>query len=129
MRLCCIVVLVVAPCSSALAQEPPAYSQKRLIISDRAIALGLEKQAPPKPATSRDSNKNGALIGGVIGAVALGVWGASFCRSFDIFYDDDSGCWKADVTSAAIGFGLGAAAGAGIDALLIRDQRRLIPTR
>ena len=122
--MCCIVVLMIAAAPPALAQAPEPQPQK-LIISDRAMAIGLEK-APPA-AQSRDSLKNGAIIGAVIGAVALAAPGAWICHM--LREPGDPPCWKSVVTVGAIGAGIGVVAGAGVDAMLIRDPRRLPPFR
>jgi hypothetical protein len=117
MRLCCIVVLLVA-------SSTPAVAQERLIISDRAIAMALEKHPPAPAIQSRDSVKNGAILGAVIGAVALAAPGAWICHM--LREPGDPPCWKGVLTVGAIGAGVGAAAGAGVDALFVREQRRLV---
>ena len=82
----------------------------------------LEKH-PPAPAQqpSRDSLKNGTIIGAVVGAIALAAPGAFICHM--LREPGDPPCWKGVVTVGAIGAGVGAAAGAGIDALFMRDRR------
>ena len=122
MRLCRIVVLIVAAAAPALAQEPaPQQQPPRLIISDRVLAMGLEK-VPPAAVQSRDSLKNGAIIGAVVGFVALAAPGQWICHM--LREPGDPPCWKGSVTVGAIGAGIGAAAGAGIDAMMMRDRRR-----
>jgi hypothetical protein len=125
MRLRCIVVLLVLSPAPALAQQTAAQRPpSRLIISDRAIAMALEKHPPAITIQSRDSVKNGAILGAVIGAVALAAPGAWICHM--LREPGDPPCWKGVVTVGAIGAGIGAAAGAGVDALFVREQRRLI---
>ena len=124
MRICCVAALILASATPALAQAPAPQPQK-LIISQRAMAIGLEK-APPA-AQSRDSLKNGAIIGAVIGAVALAAPGAWICHM--LREPSDPPCWKSVVTVGAIGAGVGVVAGAGVDAMLIRDARRFPPLR
>jgi hypothetical protein len=104
-----------------------------LIISDRAIAMGMAAHAPSPPPQSRDSLKNGAIIGAVIGGVAMGAAGTWVCSM--LREPGDPPCWKSVLPVAAIFAGIGAAAGAGIDALAnVGASRRaqlhgsLIPT-
>ena len=126
MRIGCIVVLIVTSSAPALAQaslSPPTPT--KLIISDRVLAIGLEK-VPPAAQSSRDSVKNGAIIGAVIGFVSLAAPGAWICHMLK--EPGDPPCWKGIVTVGAIGAGIGAAAGAGIDALVSRDPR-FVPDR
>jgi hypothetical protein len=126
MRIGCIVVLFVASSAPALAQAPATPStQPQLIISDRAMAIGLEK-VPPAVQSSRDSVKNGAIIGAVVGFVSLAAPGMWICHMLK--EPGDPPCWKGAVTVGAIGAGIGAAAGAGIDALASRDWR-FVPDR
>jgi hypothetical protein len=122
MRLCCIVVLLLGSSTSAFAQAPATQQpHAKLIISDRAIAMALEKHPPAPPAQTRDSNKNGAIIGAVIGAVALAAPGAWICQMLK--EPGDPPCLKGVLTVGAIGAGVGAAAGAGVDALFTRGHR------
>jgi hypothetical protein len=120
MRIGCIVALIVASSAPALAQAHATQSvQPRLIISERAMAIGLE-QAPPQ-VQSRDSLKNGAIIGALIGFASLAAPGGWICHMLK--EPGDPPCWKGAVTVGAIGAGIGAAVGAGIDAIVKRDSR------
>lgn len=124
MRVCCIAVLIFSFATPALAQaEPDPLPRTNLIISDRAIAMGLEKRPPAPALQSRDSIKNGAIIGAVIGGVALAAPGAWICHM--LREPGDPPCWKGTVTVGAIGAGIGAAVGAGIDAMAARDRGRI----
>ena len=121
MRLCCIVVLIVSFATPALAQhEPGQLPRTKLIISDRAIAMALEKRPPALAVQPRDSVANGAIIGGVIGGVAMGAGGAWVCHMLK--EPSDPSCWPGALTVGVIAAGVGAAAGAGIDALLVRNR-------
>ena len=121
MRLCCIVLLIVSFVTPALAQtEPPPLPRTKLIISDRAIAIGLEKRPPAHPPQSRDSVANGAIIGAVIGGGVLGGGGAWLCHM--LREPGDPPCWRGVLTIGAIFAGVGAAVGAGVDALFARHQ-------
>ena len=121
MRLCCTFVLILSIATPAIAQQ-----QTKLIISDRAIAMGMAAH-PPAPAmqSSRDSLKNGAIIGAVIGGVVMGAGGTWVCSM--LREPGDPPCWKSVLPVAAIFAGIGAAAGAGIDALRNVGPSRRLP--
>jgi fermentation-respiration switch protein FrsA (DUF1100 family) len=67
----------------------------------------------------RDSLKNGTIIGAVIGAVAMGAGVGALCRALQ--EPSDPSCWGSGLMGAAIGAGIGALGGLGIDALLARS--------
>lgn len=67
-----------------------------------------------KPKGSRDSLKNGAVIGAVIGAVALGAFGAILCNALQ--EPGDPGCLPDTLRIAALGAAIGAGAGLAVDA-------------
>lgn len=124
MKLCCIAVLTIAVSSQpVLAQGrlPDAPSQK-LIVSERAIAMALADSArgltTSSQASSRDSIKNGAIVGAVLGAVAMGGFAGWLCHQ--LREPSDPPCWKSVAYAGALGAGAGAAAGAGVDALISR---------
>jgi hypothetical protein len=132
MRLCCTLVLILSIASPAMAQQdrpsghPAIGPSGRLIISDRAIAMGMAAHPPsptafPSAVQSRDSLKNGAIIGAVIGGVVMGAGGSWVCHM--LREPGDPPCWKSVLPVAAIFAGIGAAAGAGIDALAARQPR------
>jgi hypothetical protein len=122
MRLICTATLIVSFASPAFAQERHAGEPPpRLIISERAVAMGI---AATPPATiqqsSRDSLKNGTIIGAVIGGVAMGTFFTYLCHALK--EEGDPPCWKGVLTTTALGAGAGAAAGAGLDALFARQH-------
>jgi hypothetical protein len=85
--------------------------------------LEAEQPQPSAPAT-RDSLKDGALIGAIIGAAALGGFGLFLCHALD----DTGGnpdCFPEVLGIAALGAGIGLGAGLAIDVLL---ARRAAPT-
>ena len=88
--------------------------------------MALEKHPPAPAVQSRDSVKNGAIIGAVVGFIALAAPGAWICHMLK--EPGDPPCWKGVVTVGAIGAGVGAAAGAGVDALLQADRWRGVCT-
>lgn len=80
----------------------------------------MEDFAPPPQPPGRDSLKNGAIIGAVITGSALAVMGSYVCIM--LREPGDPPCWKSVLPVSAIAAGIGAAAGAGIDALASRPQ-------
>jgi hypothetical protein len=68
---------------------------------------------------SRDSLRNGAIIGTVIGAAAFGAFSAALCNA----YQEEGGgsCLPDTLRFAAVGGAIGAGAGLAIDAA--RSQR------
>jgi hypothetical protein len=128
MRLICwmALVLLIGGVASAAAQERDAAAApvlKRLVISDEALARGLADEARTGVLQGRrDSLKNGAIIGAVIGAAALGGFGAVLCNALQ--EPGDPSCWRGALTIGALGAGIGAAAGAGIDAMAARNTPR-----
>ena len=105
--------------TSGWAQSAPTAPTPRLIVSERAVAAGLASAAAAQPLRSDDSVMNGAVIGAVVGGIALGAFGAYVCHMTGEV--GDPSCWPAILRIGAVGAGLGAAAGAGIDALRSRS--------
>jgi hypothetical protein len=82
----------------------------------------IQLNAPTQPRVrSRDSLRNGAIIGAVIGAVAFGGLAATLCKA----YQEKGGatCVPDTVRFAAIGGAIGTGAGLAIDAA--RSDRRV----
>jgi hypothetical protein len=130
MRICTYVVAMTVMASPipVAAQQSPAASPK-LIISERAIVDALAAEQPAMR-ERRDSVKNGALIGAVIGGIALGGFVSWLCNALQ--EPSDPSCLGGSLLYAGVGAGIGAAAGAGIDALFsasapsgLRRDRRL----
>jgi hypothetical protein len=122
MRLCLVLVVACSTAAPAFGQRLPVTPAPRLIISERAISEGMA--AFPGAAavqSSRDSLKNGTLIGAAIGGVAMGAVGGWICHMLK--EPSDPSCWNTIWPSVAIGAVIGAGAGAGIDALAMRDGR------
>jgi hypothetical protein len=80
-------------------------------VTPGAAALRTEQQNPG----SRDTLKNGALIGAVVGALTTFAFGMYLCHA--IGEEGDPPCLPPALLLAAAGAGAGALAGAGIDAL------------
>ena len=114
----------VAAESVAQGQEPV----RKLIISERAIALGLAANAPAPAQVNRpqsDSLKNGTIIGAVIGAVGMGIGVGLLCKALQ--EPSDPSCWTSVGVGALYGVGIGALGGLGIDALMTRSPRAVSP--
>jgi hypothetical protein len=113
----------------------PAFAQgnssspasSRLIISARAIEDGMAAHAPAQSRQSRDSLKNGTIIGAVIGAVAMAGFVTWLCN--ELKEPGDPSCWKAVPIGGLYGAGIGAAIGLGIDALAMRQPVAIMPPR
>jgi hypothetical protein len=130
MKLCCIVVLALSVALPAQAQEQIAEAPKPrpsfakateggLIISEQAIAAALAEHPPAQPRRPRDSVANGMLIGGLLVGIGVAATGGWVCHMLK--EPDDPSCWPGIARVGAIGFGIGAALGAGIDLLVSRS--------
>jgi hypothetical protein len=122
-----VVILSLAMTSAAAAQEWSTGLLKttRLVISEDAVTRGMAAARDEiAPQDKRDSIKNGTIIGAVVGAAALGGFGAWICHA--LHEPSDPPCLPDVLKIAAIGAGIGAAGGAGIDALLVRNTPRPI---
>ena len=83
--------------------------------SQRIVTRLVRQAQPAYRGPSRDTLKNGAIIGAVVGAVAVGSYGAFFCN----LYEGDS-CLLDTLRVAAVGAAIGAGTGLAIDAALTR---------
>ena len=83
--------------------------------SIRAAAASASAQAPATTGR-RDSLANGAVIGAVVGGATLGVIGGVICTL--LHEEGNPPCWRGTLAIGAIGAGIGAAAGVGIDAMI-----------
>jgi hypothetical protein len=95
----------------AVAFRPaPAEQILRLAVPGERVQSG---GPPPQPAASRDSLRNGAVIGAVIGAAALGAFAATLCH----VHRERGGasCAPDAIQFAAIGGAIGLGAGIVID--------------
>ena len=89
--------------------------------------MGIAATPPARIQSSRDSVKNGAIIGAVLGAAVLGGGGAWLCHQLK--EPGDPPCWKGVLVIGALGAGGGALAGAGVDALFARQHQRRFVSR
>jgi hypothetical protein len=91
------------------AQSPPDSAPGHPLTTEgRNSSRSGQRTAP-----SRDSLKNGAVIGALIGAASLGILGATLCYA----YQEEGGasCVPNTLRFAAIGAGIGAGAGVVVD--------------
>jgi hypothetical protein len=114
-------LFIVAVATSSWAQTGIDAGAPRLVISDRAVFSGLASAAAAQQMRSDDSVVNGAVIGAVVGGLALGGFGAWVC--YITGEVGDPSCWPAILRIGAIGAGAGAAVGAGVDALHFQSGR------
>jgi hypothetical protein len=124
MRTCTVIValcLVLSPVSGFAQRNSTAGAPPRLIISEKAVADVLaNEQAPMRE--RRDSVKNGAVIGAIVGGIALGGFVGWLCHMLQ--EPSDPSCVPPSLLYTGIGAGIGAAAGAGIDAMMLRSPQR-----
>jgi len=76
---------------------------------------------------SRDSLKNGAVVGAVVGAIALGGFGAVICKA--LREPSDPGCLAGTLRIAAVGAAIGAGAGIAVDAALTHNSGARVAVR
>lgn len=105
-----------------LGPTPSPFVGPRLAEVERRSLFAKEMGGipqPAQPAPSRDTLKNGAIIGAVAGAVGLGALGALICH----LYREEGGasCLPDTLRVAAIGAGVGLGAGVVVDAALSRN--------
>lgn len=106
--------LVLSPWPAAAQHHAASGDRPRLIISEKAVADALVTTQPQN--NNRDSVKNGAIIGAVVGAALMGGFVTFLCNALK--EPGDPPCWKSSGLAIAMGAGAGALGGAGIDALL-----------
>jgi hypothetical protein len=94
---------------------PPLVDVQRGSLTTEAL---IGKAQTARSTSSRDTLKNGAIIGAVAGAVALGTFGAFYCH----LYQEEGGpsCVSDTLRAAAIGAAIGTGAGLAVDAALTR---------
>jgi hypothetical protein len=82
---------------------------------------------PVQRGSSRDTLKNGAILGAVVGAVGLGAFGAFICH----LHQEEGGasCLADSVRVAAIGAAIGIGAGVAVDAALSRNAGVMVRIR
>jgi hypothetical protein len=114
--------LAVLPVAASAQQRAHRVERPRLIISEKAIAGALAAEQPAM-GEQRDSLKNGAIIGAIVGGIALGGFVGFLCNALQ--ESSDPSCVPPSLLYTGIGAGIGAAGGAGIDALFSAGPERL----
>src|SRR5687768_9361561 len=120
MRTCTLITvfcLVFSPVAASAQHHGSAAAPSRLIISEKAVADALPARQPSMR-EDRDSLKNGALIGAIIGGIAMGGFVGWLCNALQ--EPSDPSCVPGTLLYTGVGAGIGAAAGLGIDALFMR---------
>ena len=93
----------------------------RLIISEKAVA-DVSAAEQPAMRERRDSVKNGAIIGAIVGAAVFGGFVTFLCNALQ--EPSDPSCLGSSLMGIGLGAGIGAGAGMGIDALFARQPQR-----
>jgi hypothetical protein len=104
-----------------LKPTPSAFVWPRLVeVRRRSLAAEqlVDIAQPAQRGSSRDTLKNGAIIGAIVGAVGLGAFGAFICH----LYQEEGGasCLPDTLRGAAIGAAIGTGAGVAVDAAFTR---------
>ena len=121
MRTCTLITvfcLVFSPIAASAQHNSSTAAPPRLIISERAVADALTAEQPSMR-EDRDSLKNGALIGAIIGGIALGGFVGWLCNMLQ--EPSDPSCVPPSLLYTGVGAGIGAVAGLGVDALFTRS--------
>ncbi len=118
-------VLTTLALTVALAASPQTLNDSKRPIAHHLAQTSFQQtqtdfQTRLTQTGSRDSLKNGAVVGAVIGGAATGLLIGYLCHTFND--NDDLPCWQPVLLWTAGGAGAGALIGAGVDALF---QRRL----
>lgn len=112
------------PAATAISAPPPVRTPASASLLSQAVDLAAFRSADSArqlKTNDRDSLKNGALIGGITGGLALGGFVGWLCHALD--ETEGSGdCVKAALLYAGIGAAGGAAIGIGVDALFDRPM-------
>src|SRR5687767_15113567 len=120
MRTCILMTvfcLVLSPVAASAQHNSSTAAPPRLVISERAVADALAVEQPSMR-EDRDSLKNGALIGAIIGGIAMGGFVGWLCNALQ--EPGNPSCVPGTLLYTGVGAGIGAAAGLGIDALFMR---------
>ena len=120
---CC---LVLSPIAASAQHNSWTAAPPRLVISEKAVADALAAEQPGirEP---RDSVKNGAIIGAIVGAAIFGGFVTFLCNALQ--EPSDPSCLGSSLVGIGIGAGAGALGGAGIDALMARSRVASGPRR
>jgi hypothetical protein len=94
---------------------------------DRSARKSFGIRQAAQPGARRDSLKNGAVIGAIVGAVALGGFGAAICHA--LREPSDPGCLAGTLRIAAAGAAIGAGAGLAVDAAMTHNTGARVAVR
>lgn len=104
------------PDRPALARVPAFDLHREALLAGRTGSTSLAQPAQPAP---RDTLRNGAILGALVGAAALGTFAAVICN---LQQEPGTGNCLADTLRVtAVGAGIGLGAGLALDAALFRD--------
>ncbi|HEX6324262.1 MAG TPA: hypothetical protein VFZ36_11095 [Vicinamibacterales bacterium] len=109
----------VAPVVAALEAGRPGLAVQAAALADAAVPAVPAAGRPARMPPGGDSLKNGAVIGGVVAAVAAGSFLYTLCHAMDDT-GGDADCARPSLIFAGVAGAGGAAVGAGIDALFAR---------
>ena len=121
MRTCALITvfcLVFSPIAASAQHSLSTAAPPRLIISEKAIADALAAEQPALR-EKRDSVKNGALIGAIIGAAIFGGYVTFLCNALQ--EPSDPSCLGSSLMGIGIGAGAGALGGVAVDAMISRS--------
>lgn len=78
----------------------------------------VRSDQPAVRAATRDSLRNGGIVGAIVGALTLGAVGALICK----LYQEEGGasCWPDTLRGALFGAAIGTGVGLAVDAVLPR---------
>lgn len=105
------------PITGGLHEPAPLSRAARTAYATRVEPSGAAMRLQ-QPA-GRDSLKNGAIAGAITGGVAFALLGSAGCAFGDV-YGGESDCTGTVIVATAIGAGVGALIGVGVDALFER---------
>lgn len=126
-----IVILLSMAIPAAAEPTTTDEPKSRLILSERAVWDALDRTPTPMASEAtqtqgqRDSLKNGAVIGAIVGAAVMGTGVGLLCKALQ--EPTDPSCWGSAGIGALYGAGIGVAAGVGLDALFVKGQRAVQP--
>lgn len=108
------IFLPVQPVAAGLVWTSPSQDRRWPVVAERPP----REAKPPQSGSARDSLKNGAIIGALIGGGAFGAFAGFLCH----LYQEKGGpsCVPDALRFVAIGGAIGAGAGLAVDALLAR---------
>lgn len=121
-----LALTLTATLAAPAAVPPPAHTSPGPLLA-QASRIAADASRAPGPAVrgawtpGGDSLKNGAIIGGTIGGLAMGGFVGWLCYMLDET-EGHSDCVKATLLWGGIGAAGGAALGAGVDALFDRPM-------